>query len=113
MGHVAVVNLVSRESGVVGRFHGQTLLRGLHSFVDICNTLPEGERLSATVDLFNCPGIIYLAHRDLDQLNADIARLRRLPMSALYAFTPALAAGGAGQAWRGKADGQHRCRNQR
>lgn len=89
MGHVAVVNLVSRESGVVGRFHGQTLLRGLPSFVDICNTLPEGERLSATVDLFSCPGIVYLAHRDLDQLNADIARLRRLPMSALYAFAPA------------------------
>jgi L-amino acid ligase len=40
--------------------------------------LGPGDELRKTVDLFSCPGIIYLVDPDRDQLKRDYDRIREL-----------------------------------
>jgi len=37
-----------------------------------------GDLITPTVDLFSCPGIIYLVHPDRDVLQRDYERIREL-----------------------------------
>ena len=43
-----------------------------------------GEQLKPTVDLFSCPGIIYLVDPDRERLQADYDRMRELEADGVF-----------------------------
>ena len=55
--------------------------------------LGPGDELKKTVDLFSCPGIIYLVDPDRAQLKADYDRIRELDAAgAVFELEQPLAA---------------------
>jgi hypothetical protein len=46
--------------------------------------LEAGDELKRTIDLFSCPGMLYLVDPDREKLQADYERLRELEAEGLF-----------------------------
>jgi hypothetical protein len=46
--------------------------------------LEPGQQLERTVDLFSCPGMVYLVDPDRERLQADYEHLRELEADGLF-----------------------------
>ena len=72
------VMLISRHEGRIVDDAGMREIEALPSFAGTISMLGPGDELKKTVDLFSCPGIIYLVDPDRDRLKADYDRIREL-----------------------------------
>lgn len=72
------VMLISRHEGRIVDDAGMREIEALPSFAGTISMLGPGDELRKTVDLFSCPGIIYLVDPDRDRLKADYDRIREL-----------------------------------
>jgi hypothetical protein len=72
------VMLISRHEGRIVGDAGLREIEALPSFAGTISMLGPGDRLKRTIDLFSCPGIIYLIDPDRGQLKADYDRIREL-----------------------------------
>ena len=62
------------------------------SFAGTISMLGPGDTLKRTIDLFSCPGIIYLVDPDRAQLKADYDRIRELDAAGAVFETEELVA---------------------
>jgi hypothetical protein len=72
------VMLISQHEGTIASDEGLREIEALPSFAGTISMLGPGDQLKKTVDLFSCPGIIYLVDPDRAQLKADYDRIREL-----------------------------------
>ena len=72
------VMLISRHEGTIASDAGLREIEALPSFAGTISMLGPGDELKKTIDLFSCPGIIYLVDPDRAQLKADYDRIRAL-----------------------------------
>jgi hypothetical protein len=72
------VMLISQHEGRIVDDAGMREIEALPSFAGTISMLGPGDELKRTVDLFSCPGIIYLVDPDPDRLKADYDRIREL-----------------------------------
>lgn len=72
------VMLISQHEGRIVDDAGMREIEALPSFAGTISMLGPGDQLKKTVDLFSCPGIIYLVDPDREQLKADYDRIREL-----------------------------------
>lgn len=72
------VMLISEHEGRIVSDAGMREIEALPSFAGTINMLGPGDRLGRTVDLFSCPGFVYLVDPDREQLKADYGRIREL-----------------------------------
>jgi biotin carboxylase len=82
--HAFCVMLISRHEGRIVSADGLRRIEELPSFAGTISMLGPGDRLRRTVDLFSCPGIIYLVDPDRDQVQADYDRIRELDTAELF-----------------------------
>src|SRR6476469_2795370 len=75
------VMLISQHEGRIVDDAGMREIEALPSFAGTISMLGPGDQLKRTVDLFSCPGIIYLVDPDRDRLKADYDRIRELDAS--------------------------------
>lgn len=75
------VMLISRHEGRIVDDAGMREIEALPSFAGTISMLGPGDQLKKTVDLFSCPGIIYLVDPDRERLKADYDRIRELDAS--------------------------------
>jgi len=75
------VMLISQHEGRIVADAGMREIEALPSFAGTISLLGPGDQLKKTVDLFSCPGIIYLVDPDRDRLKADYDRIRELDAS--------------------------------
>jgi hypothetical protein len=72
------VMLISHEGGRVVAPAGMREVEQLESFAGTISMVEPGDTITPTVDLFSCPGIIYLVHPDRGVLQRDYDRIREL-----------------------------------
>jgi hypothetical protein len=72
------VMLISQHEGRIVDDAGMREIEALPSFAGTISMLKPGDQLKRTVDLFSCPGIIYLVDPDRAQLKRDYDRIREL-----------------------------------
>lgn len=72
------VMLISQHEGRIVSDLGMTEIESLPSFAGTISMLRPGDQLKRTVDLFSCPGFIYLVDSDRERLKADYDRIRDL-----------------------------------
>jgi hypothetical protein len=72
------VMLISQHQGRIVDDAGMREIEALPSFAGTISMLGPGDELKKTVDLFSCPGIIYLVDPDREQLKRDYDRIREL-----------------------------------
>ncbi len=72
------VMLISQHEGRIVGDAGLREIEALPSFAGTISMLGPGDQLKRTIDLFSCPGIIYLVDPDRGQLKADYDRIREL-----------------------------------
>ncbi len=72
------VMLISQHEGRIVDDAGMREIEALPSFAGTISMLGPGDELKKTVDLFSCPGIIYLVDPDRGRLKADYDRIREL-----------------------------------
>jgi len=72
------VMLISQHEGRIVGDDGMREIEALPSFAGTISMLGPGDQLKKTVDLFSCPGIIYLVDPDREQLKRDYDRIREL-----------------------------------
>jgi hypothetical protein len=72
------VMLISQHEGRIASDAGLREIEALPSFAGTISMLGPGDTLKKTIDLFSCPGIIYLVDPDRDRLKADYDRIREL-----------------------------------
>jgi len=72
------VMLISQHEGTIASDAGLRQIEALPSFAGTISMLGPGDMLKRTVDLFSCPGIIYLVDPDREQLKRDYDRIREL-----------------------------------
>jgi biotin carboxylase len=82
--HAQFVSLISHTSGTLQRAPGYAQVAALPSFVESINPLQPGDRVERTVDLFSSPGLVYLCHREREQIDADRARIRDLERTGFF-----------------------------
>ncbi len=75
------VMLISQHEGRIVADAGLREIEALPSFAGTISMLRPGDQLKRTVDLFSCPGIIYLVDPNRAQLKADYDRIRELDAS--------------------------------
>ena len=78
------VMLISRHEGRIVSAEGMRAVEALPSFAGSIAVLQPGDTLERTVDLFSCPGMIYLVDPDPERLRADYERLRELEADGLF-----------------------------
>lgn len=78
------VMLISRHEGRIVAADGLREIEALPSFAGSISVLGAGDELKRTVDLFSCPGMIYLVDPDRGRLQADYERLRELEAEGLF-----------------------------
>ena len=76
------VMLISQHEGRIVDDAGMREIEALPSFAGTISMLGPGDQLKKTIDLFSCPGIIYLVDPDRDRLKADYDRIRELDAQA-------------------------------
>jgi ATP-grasp domain len=72
------VMLISQHEGRIVDDAGMREIEALPSFAGTISMLGPGDELKKTIDLFSCPGIIYLVDPDRERLKADYDRIREL-----------------------------------
>ena len=72
------VMLISQHEGRIVADAGMREIEALPTFAGTISMLGPGDELKKTVDLFSCPGIIYLVDPDRERLKADYDRIREL-----------------------------------
>lgn len=72
------VMLISQHEGRIVDDAGMREIEALPSFAGTIVMLRPGDQLKKTIDLFSCPGFIYLVDPDPDRLKADYDRIREL-----------------------------------
>jgi hypothetical protein len=72
------VMLISQHEGTIASDAGLREIEALPSFAGTISMLGPSDELKKTVDLFSCPGIIYLVDPDREQLKRDYDRIRAL-----------------------------------
>ena len=72
------VMLISQYEGTIASDAGLREIEALPSFAGTISMLGPGDELKKTVDLFSCPGIIYLVDPDRARLKRDYDRIREL-----------------------------------
>jgi hypothetical protein len=72
------VMLISQHEGKIVGDAGLRAIEALPSFAGTISMLGPGDMLKRTIDLFSCPGIIYLVDPDRARLKADYDRIREL-----------------------------------
>lgn len=78
------VMLISRHEGRIVADAGMREIESLPSFAGTISMLGPGDQLKRTIDLFSCPGIIYLVDPDRGQLKADYDRIRELDATGVF-----------------------------
>lgn len=78
------VMLISQHEGRIVGADGLCRIEALPSFAGSIAMLGPGDELKRTIDLFSCPGMIYLVDPDRGRLKADYERLRELEADGLY-----------------------------
>jgi biotin carboxylase len=82
--HAFCVMLISQHEGRIVSADGLRAIESLPSFAGTISMLAPGDRLKRTVDLFSCPGIIYLVDPNRGQVQADYDRLRELEADGIF-----------------------------
>ena len=72
------VMLISHQAGRVISDAGMRAVEALPSFAGAIAMAQPGDLITPTIDLFSCPGMIYLVDPDRDLLRRDYERLREL-----------------------------------
>jgi hypothetical protein len=72
------VMLISQHEGRIVSDAGMREIEALPSFAGTISMLGPGDQLKKTVDLFSCPGIIYLVDPDRKRLKTDYDQIREL-----------------------------------
>jgi hypothetical protein len=72
------VMLISQHEGKIVSDAGLREIEALPSFAGTISMLGPGDQLKRTIDLFSCPGIIYLVDPDRARLKTDYDRIREL-----------------------------------
>jgi hypothetical protein len=72
------VMLISHQEGRIVAEAGMREVQELESFAGTISMAQPGDAITPTVDLFSCPGIIYLIHPDRAVLQRDYERIREL-----------------------------------
>lgn len=72
------VMLISHQAGRVVSDAGMRAVEALPSFAGSIAMAQPGDEITPTVDLFSCPGMIYLVDPDREVLRRDYERLREL-----------------------------------
>merc|ERR1719183_952527 len=80
------VMLVSFFSGTVRSTPGYEKMRKMASFVALQTGVTVGSKVELTVDLFTAVGVLVLANKDKEQLDADLAEVRRMEIEGLFTF---------------------------
>ncbi len=78
------VMLISQHEGRIVGADGLRQIEALPTFAGSIAMLGPGDELKRTIDLFSCPGMIYLVDPDRERLKADYDRLRQLEAEGLY-----------------------------
>jgi ATP-grasp domain len=78
------VMLISQHEGRIVSTTGLEEIEALPSFAGSIAMLEPGQQLERTVDLFSCPGMVYLVDPDRERLQADYERLRQLEADGLF-----------------------------
>ncbi len=86
LAHALCVSLISETHGTVRGTPGLDAIRALPSFADAIGFLTPGKQLVPTRDLVSTPGIVYLVSADREQIRADFATLRAMPMDGIFAL---------------------------
>jgi hypothetical protein len=76
------VMLISHQSGRVVSDAGMRAVEALPSFAGSIGMARPGDEIAPTIDLFSCPGMIYLVDADRDLLRRDYERVRHLEETA-------------------------------
>lgn len=72
------VMLISHQGGRVVSDAGMRAVEELPSYAGSISMAQPGDEITPTIDLFSCPGIVYLVDPDRDVLERDYDRLRDL-----------------------------------
>lgn len=86
------VMLISQHEGRIVGDAGLREIEALPSFAGTISMLGPGDTLKRTIDLFSCPGIIYLVDPDRGQLKRDYDRIRELDAAGAVFETEELVA---------------------
>jgi hypothetical protein len=78
------VMLISCHAGRIVSASGLAEVERLLSFAGSISMLGPGDQLKKTVDLFSCPGMVYLVDTDRAQLERDYERLRELEAAGIF-----------------------------
>ena len=78
------VMLISPHEGRIVSADGMRGIEALPSFAGTVAMIELGDELKRTIDLFSCPGMIYLVDPDRGRLQADYERLRELEADGLF-----------------------------
>lgn len=83
------VMLISHQEGRVVSDAGMRAVEALPSYAGSIAMAQPGDVITRTVDLFTCPGIVYLVDPDRDVLRRDYERLRELERTTgLFELAP-------------------------
>ena len=85
------VMLISPHEGRIVSTDGLAAIEGLPTFAGSIAMLETGDELKRTIDLFSCPGMLYLVDPDRAKLQADYERLRELEAEGLFELEQAVA----------------------
>jgi biotin carboxylase len=80
------VMLISPESGRLEGIPGEAAVRGLPSYFSTLMMVKVGGPIRSTVDLWTCPGMVYLVHADPQVLEEDYRTIRELERQDLFAI---------------------------
>jgi hypothetical protein len=83
------VMLISRHEGRIVGAERLREIEALPTFAGWIAMLGPGDELKRTVDLFTCPGMIYLVDPDRERLQSDYERLRELEAEGLFELAEA------------------------
>ncbi len=72
------VMLISHQAGRVVSDAGMRAVEALPSYAGAIAVAQPGDEITPTIDLFSCPGMIYLVDPDREVLRRDYERLREL-----------------------------------
>ncbi|HXR31655.1 MAG TPA: ATP-grasp domain-containing protein [Solirubrobacterales bacterium] len=78
------VMLISPHEGRIVSTAGLEEIERLPTFAGSIAMLEPGQQLRRTIDLFSCPGMVYLVDPDRGRLQADYERLRELETQGLF-----------------------------
>jgi biotin carboxylase len=78
------VMLISQHEGRIAGAEGLRRIEELPTYAGSIGMLGPGDALKRTIDLFSCPGMLYLIDPDRERLKADYDRLRELEAEGLF-----------------------------